>query len=359
VSALRLVVVGAAAGVWGFHGPAITAIGGEVVGVHDPNEEGAQRRAAELGCVAAPSLEALLALEADAAVVLAPHPLHAELASACLRAGLHVLVEKPLTVRLDEAVELVAEAERCERLLAVAFQQRTRAEVVAAQRAVADGLVGELQRVDLVAAWPRRSSYFASAPWRGTWAGEGGGVLVNQGPHDLDLLCLLAGLPAVVRARTRTALHPIETEDTVAALLEWESGTLGSLHLSTAEADEPQRLELTGTAGRLRLRLGRLDLWQNDLDMRQWARAAGDPYEPPAVSGPQVSTGQPPSHEALYRNFAAALAGEEPLVASGRSALAEVELASALLLSGRLGEEVRIPLSAASGTARSSARSTP
>jgi predicted dehydrogenase len=103
VSALRLLVVGAAAGVWGFHGPAIAALGAEVVGVFDPNEEGARRRAEELGCVAASTLEALLALEADAAVVLAPHPSHAALAGACLRVGLHVLVEKPLTVSLDEA----------------------------------------------------------------------------------------------------------------------------------------------------------------------------------------------------------------------------------------------------------------
>jgi predicted dehydrogenase len=179
-------------------------------------------------------------------------------------------------------------------------------------------------------------------------------VLVNQGPHDLDLLCLLAGLPAVVKARTRTALHPIETEDTVAALLEWESGALGSLHLSTAEADEPQRIELTGTAGRLRLRPGRLEVWRNALDMRAWANGPGDPYEPPAVDGPEVFTGEPPSHVALYRNFVAALEGAESLVASGASALAEVELANALLLSGRLGREVRLPLSAASGTGRSS-----
>jgi len=208
MSALRLVVAGAAAGVWGFHAPAIAALGAEVVGVYDPNAEGARRVADELGCALAPSLDALLALDADAAVVLAPHRQHAAVASACLRAGRHVLVEKPLAVTIGEAERLVDEAERLGRLLAVAFQQRTRAEVAAARDLVERGALGVLQRIDLVAAWPRRSSYFAAAPWRGTWVGEGGGVLVNQAPHDLDLLCLLAGLPARVVARTRTVLHP-------------------------------------------------------------------------------------------------------------------------------------------------------
>jgi predicted dehydrogenase len=341
---VRVVVAGAAAGVWGFHGPAIAEVGVEVAGVYDPNEEGAARVAAELGCPALPHLDALLALDADAAVVLAPHPRHADLATACLQAGFHVLCEKPLTVRISEAERLVAEAARCDRLLAVAFQQRTRSEVAEARRLVAAGALGVLQRIDLVASWPRRSSYFGTAPWRGTWAGEGGGVLVNQGPHDLDVLCLLAGLPARVVARTRTALHPIETEDTAAALLEWSDGALGSLHISTVEADEPQRIELTGTGGRLRLRPGLLEVWRAETDMRDWVAGPGDPYEPPAASGPHAFSGEPGTHAALYRNFAAAIAGEEEPVASGASALAEVELANALLLSGRLGAAVSLPL---------------
>jgi len=94
----------------------------------------------------------------------------------------------------------------------------------------------------------------------------------------------------------------------------------------------------------MRLRPGRLEIWRNALDMRDWVGGPGDPYEPPAVEGPQVVSGEPPSHPELYRNFAAALGGGEPLVASGRSALPEVELANALLLSGRLGREVTLPL---------------
>jgi predicted dehydrogenase len=341
---VRVVVAGAAAAVWGFHGPAIAEAGVEVVGVYDPNHTAAERVAAELGCPAVADLDALFALDADAAVVLAPHPRHAGVASACLRAGLHVLCEKPLTVRVSEADALVAEADRCDRLLAVAFQQRTRSEVVEARRLVATGTLGRLQRIDLVASWPRRSSYFATAPWRGSWAGEGGGVLVNQGPHDLDLLCLLAGLPARVTAVTRTVFQPIETEDTVAALLEWEDGALGTVHLSTVEADEEQRLELTGTQGRLRLLPGRLDVWRNDEDMRDWLGGDGDPYEPPQVNGPSGFRGEAGSHAALYRNLAAAIAGAEPLVAPAASAARSVELANALILSGATRESVQLPV---------------
>jgi predicted dehydrogenase len=341
---VRLVVAGAAASVWGFHGPAIADVGAEVVGVFDPNVEGARRVAAELGCPAVSSLAALFALDADAAVVLAPHRLHAQVAGEALRSGFHVLVEKPLAVTANETDALVAEAERCGRLLAVAHQQRTRTEVVEAERLVADGVLGRLQRVDVLATWPRRSSYFGTAPWRGSWSGEGGGVLLNQGPHDLDLLCLLAGLPARVTAVTQTRLHPIETEDTATALLEWEHGAVGTLHVSTAEADEPQRIELVGTAGRLRLQPGLLEVWRNDADMAAWARGDGDPYAPPAVTGPTMTLGAPGTHTALYANLECAIAGTEELVAPAASAALAVELANAVILSGAICEPVPLPL---------------
>ena len=344
MSALRLVVVGAGANVWQFHARGIEAVGAEVVAVHDVDRGGAERVAAELDCSVAGSLDELLRLDADVAVVLAPHVEHAEITLACLRAGLHVLVEKPIAITAEEADRMVDEAERHGLLLAVALQQRTRSEVQEAQTLIQTGALGEVQRVDLLATWPRRSSYFDTAPWRGSWRGEGGGILVNQGQHDLDLVCHLVGSPASVTARTRTEVHPIETEETAAALLEWPNGALGSIHVSIAEADEQQRLEVTGTSGRLRLTPGRLELLPSSVDFRAYAASDGDPYGPPEAGEPLVREGSGGTHVELYENLASALERGEPLVAPGRDAARTIELANALILSGRLRREVALPL---------------
>ncbi|MBO0684996.1 MAG: Gfo/Idh/MocA family oxidoreductase, partial [Candidatus Dormibacteraeota bacterium] len=233
VPPLRVVVAGAGASIFAAHRRGLAAIAATVVGVQDTDWDRACRVAGEFGCPAHRDVAGLLAEPADLAVITAPHPAHAELALASLRAGRHVLVEKPIAVQVAEADAMVAEADRCGLVLAVAFQQRTRPEVREARRLVGEGFLGELQRADLLGTWPRRHSYFETAPWRGSWRREGGGVLVNQGQHDLDLLCHLAGAPARVAGWTRTRLHPVETEDTAEAMLEWAGGALGSIHIST------------------------------------------------------------------------------------------------------------------------------
>src|SRR5262249_54990191 len=149
---------------------------------------------------------------------------HHALARTALAAGRHVLVEKPIAVTVEEAHDLCAAAQTAGRLLAVCFQQRTRTELIKARHLVAAGELGQLQRIDLIGTWPRRASYFPTAPWRGTWRGEGGGILINQGQHNLDALCFVVGQPATVYAVTRNAVHPTETEDTAGALLQWADG---------------------------------------------------------------------------------------------------------------------------------------
>jgi predicted dehydrogenase len=341
---LRVVVLGAGANVWQLHEPALRDIGAEVVAVHDVDQVAAQRVAATLGCAVAADLGELLRHDADLAVVMTSHVHHAELAIACLRAGRHVLVEKPMAVTAGEADAMVAEAARAGRLLAVTVQQRTRGEVRIAKRLLDTGSLGELQRFDALATWPRRSSYFRTAPWRATWAGEGGGILINQGQHDLDLLCWLAGPPATVVARTSSAMHGREVEDTATALLEWPGGATGTVRLSTAEHDERQRIEATFTGGRLRLTLCRLELRRSEVDFREYAAADGDPYAPPATGSVEVIPGGGGTHVEIYRNVARALAGEEALLSPGHEAAAAVELANAIVMSAQLRMEVRLPL---------------
>lgn len=344
VSRLRLLVIGIGANIWPFHQRGVDAIGATVVGVTDARHEAATTSAAELGCRSVDTVDELLGIEADVAVILAPHPFHADLAIRCLEAGLDVLCEKPISENVADADRMVQAARETGRLLALAFQQRTRAEVVRARQVVAEGSIGEIQRVEVLATWPRRHSYFETGPWRATWQGEGGGILVNQGQHDLDLLCHLAGAPSSVVGRTSATFHGNETEDTATALLGWANGAAGTVHVSTAEDDEPQRIEITGTSGRIRIRPGRLEIWRMTLDMRTWAASPGDPYERPTATGPEVYEGGGGTHREIYQNLAAAIDAGAPLVASGDDALAAIELANAITYSSAMGREVSLPL---------------
>jgi predicted dehydrogenase len=344
VTALRVLVAGAGANIFSAHRRGLAAIGAEVVGVYDTHPEKARPVGDECGCPVYADPTALLNETADLALILAPHPFHSAYTIASLRAGKHVLVEKPMAVQVAEADAMIAEAERRGRVLAVAFQQRTRREVREARRLVMDGSLGELRRADVLGTWPRRSAYFTTAPWRGSWRGEGGGVLINQGQHDLDLLCHLAGAPVRVIGWTRTWLHPVETEDSVQAMVEWPGGATGSIHISTAELDEPQRIELTGTRGRLRLLPGRVDVAYSHGDFREYATSPGDPFAPPAGGEVQTITGGGGDHVDLYRDLAEALEAGRPPIAPGRESMVALELANAIIYSSHTGEEARLPL---------------
>ena len=348
---LRLAVVGVGANVWPFHERAIIATGLKLVAVQDVVGERAEAVGARLGCPATDSLDVLLEAECDAVAILAPHRQHHDLARAALAAGRHVLVEKPITATVEEARDLCNVAAAAGLVLAVCFQHRTRSELVEARRLIRAGALGELQRIDLLGVWPRRSSYFSTAPWRGTWHGEGGGILINQGQHDLDALCFLAGSPRTVSAVTRTAVHPVETEDTAAALLQWAGGALGSVHLSSAELDITSRIEVTGTAGRLCVRQGRLEVVRNEIDFHDYASGAGDPYRPPNATALPEFVGSGGRHDQIYANFVDAVAaGAEP-VASGSSAASTLELAAAIMISGHEGTPIKLPLPAGRHTA--------
>jgi len=346
----RVAVVGAGANIWPFHERAIRAAGFELVAVHDVVAERAQLVGARAGCPATDSLDDLLAVESDVVSILAPHRHHHALARAALVAGRHVLVEKPITVTVDDARDLCAAALAARRLLAVCFQQRTRTELAEARRLIRSGALGELQRIDLLGIWPRPNAYFRTAPWRGSWRGEGGGILINQGQHDLDALCFLAGPPHTVHAITRTAIHPIETEDTAAALLQWADGAIGTVHLSSAELDVTSRIEVTGTGGRLRVRPGRLELVSNDVDYREYARSADDPYRPPDSTPAPPLIGAGGRHEDIYANLRAALTGEARPVADGESAVPALELAAAIMISGRERSTIELPMAAGQHT---------
>ncbi len=342
----RYAVIGAGAGVLKMHLPALALPNIKLVAISDIVGTIGQQRAAELNCAFYTDHQRLLAEEhPDVVVVVTPHPFHAPIAIDCLVAGANVLVEKPIAIQVSEADAMLAAAEKHQRLLGVVYQQRFRPEIRAAHAFIQSGRLGRLQRVEMTAVWTRSESYYRSANWRGTWSGEGGGVLMNQASHQLDLLCHLVGLPSRVFAWTRRLLHNMEAEDTVQAAMEWPSGALGSLHISTAETDQAEYLKIIGTHGQLELRGGKLALREFDMDMVDFIATYPQPIGAPNVFDVEVEL-EPGKgdHVTVYRAFNAALSDGIPFTSAGAEGRMSLELANALIYSNYTHGPVELPL---------------
>jgi predicted dehydrogenase len=342
---LRHVVIGVGAGVFNMHRAAFELETSSVVAVSDINKTLGRQRAAELGCPYYEDYRAMLAdCHPDVTVVMTPHPYHAQIAIDALDRGSHVLVEKPMAVHVAEADAMIAAAQRNQRLLAVNFQHRFRPEIATARRMIAEDELGELQRVEMVEPWLRTNAYYTAGGWRGTWRGEGGGVLLNQAPHGLDLLCHLTGMPRRVFGWTRTLRHAIETEDTALAMLEWPNGALGTVFFSTAEAG-PRRMEIVGSRGKLEITQAGVTFSQYATDLREFIASSpgfydGPPLEPRATI-PGTGAGR---HVDVYRDFhRAILSGSSPRT-DGPQGRMSLELANAIIYASHTNQVVELPL---------------
>jgi predicted dehydrogenase len=345
-SPLRHVIIGVGASVYGMHAPAFQLETTQVVAASDIDPGRGQPRAEELGVPFYMDHAAMLAEQKpDVAVIMTPHYCHAEIAIACLNVGCHVLVEKPMALEVAEADAMVAAAERGRRLLAVNFQHRQRPEVRAAVRLLAEGALGTPQRLESIMPWPRTAAYYRQGTWRATWWGEGGGVLMNQAPHDLDLVCHLLGLPARISAWTRSRVHPIEVEDTASALLEWDNGAVGFLYASTGEAAPKGDVNLVGTGGMLRIGSGTLTFDQFDTDAAQYLRETSEVWGSPRWHPVPVELEEGRGdHPAVYRNFHAAILDGASIGADGVEGRKSLELANAIIYASKTGRPVDLPL---------------
>lgn len=343
---LRHVVIGAGALVFNMHRPGLQLASVDLLGVTDIDRERGQQRARELGCPFYADYPTMLAeTQPDVAVIMTPHPWHAPITLDCLQAGCHVLVEKPMAIHVREADAMIEAATQAGRLLAVNFQHRHRPEIRTAHRLIQQGFLGTIQYVTMTATLTRTARYYKMSSWRGTWNGEGGGVLMNQAPHYLDLLCYLLGMPSRVVAWTRTQLHQIETEDTVQAMLQWPGGAWGALHLSTAEAGQPERLEIVGTGGCLQISRDTLNVQQFALDLRTFITQSNEPFSAPVLQQVPVEIDRGSGdHTAVYRNLHEAICHHVPLVTDGVAGRMSLELANATIYSSYTREEVSLPL---------------
>ncbi len=284
---------------------------------------------------------------ADAVLIATPHYFHAPIAIEAFQHGLHVLVEKPLCVAVSEADRVLEAWQQSGKKFAIMYQQRMRPENRVARQLIEDGLIGEVRRTMLLTCWYRTQAYYDSGGWRATWAGEGGGVLINQAPHYIDLLLWLGGLPGQVYGQTRTALHEIETEDEAFAFLEYPNGAHGYLYATTNEEPGQNIIEICGDRGKIRLQNGQLEAWRLAHPIREFTYTAEGMWD--SIPAEKLAIDLPPPAEigdqpALIQNFARAILYDEPIAAPGEQGIWTVELINALILSSKRGKPVPIPV---------------
>jgi predicted dehydrogenase len=286
--------------------------------------------------------------ELDAVLVATPHYQHTTLGIAALEAGLHLMVEKPISAHKADAERLIAaHRQRPRQVFAAMFQLRTEPRYLKIQKLIQDGELGQIARLSwIITDWYRTEAYYSSGGWRATWKGEGGGVLLNQCLHNLDTLQWLCGMPSKVRGFCQLGrYHNIEVEDNVTAYLEYPGGATGVFVTSTGEVPGTNRFEIAGTRGKVVLENNRLTFTRNESDMIEFSRTSKVGFAKPDVWNVEIPFADAPApHATLMQNFADAILDGAPLIAPGGDGLGSVELANAMLYSSILGEDVKLPL---------------
>lgn len=286
----------------------------------------------------------------DAVVIATPHYFHPPYAIAALRKGLHVLTEKPVAVTAKAAAEVNAvAATRPELKYSVMFQMRTVPKWAKAREIVRSGQLGRIQRVQwTVTSWFRSQAYFDSGSWRATWAGEGGGVLLNQCPHNLDLLCWVTGVPVKVRAHVALGkYHKIEVDDDVTAFFEYADGATGTFITSTGEYPGTDVFEIAGDRGRLVVSAANgnvVEFHQTPVSVSEFSRTTKSMWGGPGTTKISYQCPDGGSHKLIHQNFVNAILDNEPLIAPATEGLASVELANAIIMSGLTDKTVPLPM---------------
>lgn len=280
----------------------------------------------------------------DLVILATPSGLHADHAAAAAAAGKHVITEKPMATTLADADRMTAAAAAANVNLAVIFQNRFSRDAVLLKRAVDAGLFGRLIFGNAFVHWRRTQAYYdASGGWRGTWALDGGGALMNQSIHTIDLLQWMLGPVARISAETATLTHEIETEDTAAATVRFANGALGAIQGSTSlSKDYPIRLEIVGTAGRAVLSGGKLTTWEPGRDV-----AARDLLTPRDLVHTEGSDGEDPfgaAHERQLRAIFSAIRDGTPPPVPGAEARNAIEIILAIYRSAADGAVVTLPV---------------
>lgn len=286
----------------------------------------------------------------DAVIIATPHFSHTPLGIAAFEAGLHVLVEKPISVHKADCEHLLEASKKSDGLFAVMFNRRADPQFQKVKHLITSGELGKINRMNwIVTDWFRSEAYYRSGDWRATWAGEGGGVLLNQCPHQLDLWQWLFGVPQRIRAFCRFGrFHDIEVEDDVTAFLEYEDGATGVFITSTGETPGTNRLEIAGERGRLLVENNQIHFLRNTVETTEFSRTTDSRFGRPdvwEVTIPYVEN--PYQHREVLINFSEAILQGKPLLAPGEEGIYSVEMGNAMLLSTWEDRAIELPLDSA------------
>jgi predicted dehydrogenase len=329
----------------------------ELVAVCDIVPEKADEAAARLGVKAYYDAETLLADGiADAVTIGTPHYDHTTIGIAALNSGHHVLVEKPISVHKADAERLIAAHEaNPDRVFAAMFNQRTDPAYRKIKELVDTGELGAFLRINwIITTWFRTQAYYDSGGWRATWGGEGGGVLLNQCPHNLDLLQWICGMPESVYGFVGIGKrHNIEVEDEVTAYLEYPGGCTGIFVTTTGEAPGTNRLEIAGDKAKLVYENGVITVVRNEVGATEFLRTSEQSFARP---GTEVETyefeNRGRQHAGILSNMCDAILTGAPLVAPAEEGIHSVVLANAMLYSAFTGQKVQLPLDGAAYEAK-------
>lgn len=316
------------------HLTALLNAGADVVGVYDANLDRAADFAAARGMKAYNSMDELLSDDITVVSVCTPSGTHASLAETIMEHGKYAIVEKPMALTVEECARIIEVEKKTGRFCAPISQLRFSPVFRQVRTAIEEGRFGRMIMGLLSMKYYRAPSYYAGS-WRGTKAMDGGGALMNQGIHGIDMMCGLLGYPISVSGHTATLLHDIEVEDTAVASLVFPNGTLGVIDGSTAVTHaKPRRLELCGTTASLTLEEDVI-VHTDGIDLLSRTESGYKSFSDPTA----ISTDL---HEYQFCNILAAIAGNEPLFYTSEEALKTVAVITAIYESSRTGKTISL-----------------
>ncbi len=283
----------------------------------------------------------------EAIIIAVPHYDHPRYAIEGLQNGLHVMCEKPAGVYTLEVRKMIEEADKHPELkFGMMFNQRTNCLYRKMREIIASGELGEIRRTSwIITNWYRPQAYYDSGAWRATWSGEGGGVLMNQAPHNLDLWQWICGMPSKIDAKLHFGKwHDIEVEDDVTAYVEYPNGATGTFITTTGDAPGANRFEVVCDGGTLICENGKLILKKLSVLEPEFTKTNTNSFGSPEVTVTTVETdGLNPQHKGVREAFAAAILRDEPLVADGREGINGLMISNAMHLSAWTGKTVEFP----------------
>ena len=283
----------------------------------------------------------------EAVLIAVPHFLHPDFAIQAFQRGMHVLTEKPSGVYTLQVEQMNQAAVRAGKTFGIMFNQRTNPLFQKARELVRGGRIGKTKRlVWIITNWYRTQAYYDSGGWRATWSGEGGGVLINQAPHNLDLWQWMFGMPTRLRAVCNAGkYHNIEVEDEAAIYAEYENGATATFLTSTGEFPGTNRLEITGDRGKIVIEDGLLRFWELGISESEFCFSAKDTKSvPPVTYQEYTSENSGPAHSGILQNFTDAILNGTELLSPGYDGLNEISISNAAYLSAWTNQWVDLPI---------------